>query len=85
RSFTLALQPGRNTIVEAIISVAHTLGMRIVAEGVETEAQRDILRELGCDEMQGYLIARPMSHEEFTKWLQLRRGPHLIAINEGET
>jgi diguanylate cyclase len=48
-------------LVQAIVQMAHSLGLRVVAEGVETEAQRDLLVALGCDEMQGYLFARPMS------------------------
>jgi diguanylate cyclase (GGDEF)-like protein len=80
RSFTQGLRPGRNTIVAAIINVAHTLGMRVVAEGVETESQREVLRELGCDEMQGYLLARPMSHEDFRDWLRAQRSRHLAVV-----
>ncbi|WP_119153814.1 EAL and GGDEF domain-containing protein [Caldimonas tepidiphila] len=50
-------------ICQAIISMAHSLGMRTVAEGVETEEQQRILAELGCDEVQGYLHAKPMTPE----------------------
>ena len=82
RTFTLALLPGRNTIAAAIINVAHTLGMRVVAEGVETEQQRDILRELGCDDVQGYLVAQPMSGEECSAWLKDRRAPHLVPVGK---
>jgi diguanylate cyclase (GGDEF)-like protein/PAS domain S-box-containing protein len=85
RSFTQALETGgRNTIVSAIISVAHTLGMRVVAEGVETEAQRAILQDLGCDEIQGYLIAQPMSANDFAHWMRTHRTPHLVAISKDE-
>ncbi len=49
------------TIAAAIISMGRKLGMRVIAEGVETEAQRDILRDNGCDEAQGYLFGRPTS------------------------
>jgi diguanylate cyclase (GGDEF)-like protein/PAS domain S-box-containing protein len=52
-------------IVGTIVSLARTLGMRTVAEGVETEAQRQALTRLGCDELQGYLIARPVPLEEW--------------------
>jgi diguanylate cyclase (GGDEF)-like protein/PAS domain S-box-containing protein len=52
---------GEATIAKAIISLAHSLKLRVVAEGVETQAQLDFLREHACDEMQGYLFARPMS------------------------
>jgi EAL domain-containing protein (putative c-di-GMP-specific phosphodiesterase class I) len=52
-------------IVKAIVSLAHDLGMEVVAEGVETELQLDRLRELKCEEFQGYLISRPVVAEEF--------------------
>ena len=82
RTFTLALKPEKSTVVAAIINVAHTLGMRVIAEGVETEAQRDILRTLGCDEIQGYLVAEPMSQEAFTVWLRGHRTPHLVSVRD---
>jgi len=82
RSFVQALQPGRNTIVAAIINVAHTLRVRVIAEGVETVEQRDVLSELGCDEMQGHLYAPAMSEADFVGWLRTHRKPHLIAISD---
>lgn len=82
RSFVQALQPGRNTIVAAIVNVAHTLGMRVIAEGVETAEQRDILVDLGCDEMQGYLFAAAMSAEEFVGWLGSHSMPQLFAVSD---
>jgi diguanylate cyclase (GGDEF)-like protein/PAS domain S-box-containing protein len=51
---------GDATIAKAIINLAHSLKLKVVAEGVETQAQLDFLREHHCDEMQGYLFARPM-------------------------
>lgn len=54
-----------SAITHAIINMAHTLKLRTTAEGVEEQAQRDLLTELGCDEMQGYLISRPLPAEEF--------------------
>lgn len=51
-------------IVDAIIRLAHALGLVVVAEGVETEEQRKILVELGCDQLQGYLFARPVPEEK---------------------
>ena len=56
-------------ITKAIIQLAHTLGLRVVAEGVETAAQRDLLQSLECDEMQGFLFGRPMPAEEATALL----------------
>jgi diguanylate cyclase (GGDEF)-like protein len=51
-------------ICRTVVSLAHGLKMRAVAEGVETVAQRDILRRLGCDEVQGFLYARPLPADE---------------------
>ena len=55
-------------VVDAVIKLAHALGLRVVAEGVETEHQRDILLALHCDELQGYLFARPMAARMLTVW-----------------
>ncbi len=51
-------------IVNAVVTLIHRVGKRVVAEGVETERQLDVLRELGCDEAQGFLLARPMPPEQ---------------------
>lgn len=51
-------------LVTAIIQMAHSLKIRVIAEGVETQQQREILVELGCDEGQGYLFGRPMKLEQ---------------------
>ena len=56
-------------IVKAVISLAHILNLRVIAEGVETEAQCDFLRENGCDDVQGYYFGRPMSVLDFGKLL----------------
>jgi EAL domain-containing protein (putative c-di-GMP-specific phosphodiesterase class I) len=56
-------------IIEAIIALAGALGMRTVAEGVETDAQRSLLGERGCGAMQGYLVARPMPAGELPDWV----------------
>jgi EAL domain-containing protein (putative c-di-GMP-specific phosphodiesterase class I) len=61
------------TIVEAILHMSHGLGLRTVAEGVETEAQRDALRKLGCQCAQGYLFSRPLPAAEFEAWLMAAR------------
>lgn len=55
-------------IIESIIALANALGMRTVAEGVETAQQRTILEARGCHTLQGYLISRPMPEEEFMQW-----------------
>ena len=60
-------------LVRSIIDVAHALHMRVVAEGVEQEAEREKLRSLGCDLLQGYLLARPMPREAMARLLQEHR------------
>ncbi len=57
-------------IIESIIALARSLGMRTVAEGVETAEQRAILESSGCDILQGYLISRPLPEAEFLEWVQ---------------
>src|SRR5581483_6763990 len=59
RSFvhTMARNAEDQSIVSSIISLAHSLRLKVVAEGVETQEQRALLRSLGCDEMQGFLLA----------------------------
>jgi EAL domain-containing protein (putative c-di-GMP-specific phosphodiesterase class I) len=59
-------------VVHAVINLAHALDLRVVAEGVETEAQRAILSKLKCDELQGYLFARPMPADALRNWLSNR-------------
>lgn len=58
-------EPRHQTIISSIISMAKALNMKVVAEGVETEEQLQLLREFGCDYIQGYLISRPIPAEEF--------------------
>ena len=51
-------------IVRMIIELAHTLGLEVIAEGVESEGQATLLREMGCDHAQGHHFARPLPPEE---------------------
>ena len=62
-------------ICEAIITLARKLHLRIIAEGVETEAQAEFLRRAGCDELQGYLMSKPKPVDEVTTILPLRMVP----------
>ncbi len=55
-------------VVDAVVKLAHALGLRVVAEGVETQGQQAILAGMGCDELQGYLFARPMSAQAILLW-----------------
>lgn len=56
------------SIVRAIVQMAHTMELRVVAEGVETEGQCRLLTEMGCDELQGYLFAKPMTPQALALW-----------------
>jgi EAL domain-containing protein (putative c-di-GMP-specific phosphodiesterase class I) len=69
----LGTSPNDDEIVRAIISLGHNLGLSVIAEGVETVAQLEHLRMLGCDEVQGDLISPPVSAELFERLV--RAGP----------
>ena len=75
RSFVADLDASADAraVVHAVVDLAHALGLRVVAEGVETEAQRDVLAELGCDELQGWCFARPMAPPAFEAWCDERQ------------
>ncbi|MFM0395592.1 putative bifunctional diguanylate cyclase/phosphodiesterase [Paraburkholderia phytofirmans] len=73
RFFTNGLDahgPEGSAIVSAIIALAHSLEMDVVAEGVETESQLDMLRTMMCDEMQGFLLGKPLSADDFANLLR---------------
>ena len=67
RSYTRGLPDNRKdaAIISAMIALGHSLDLKIVAEGVETREQRELLRQLGCDELQGFYISAPVSHRAF--------------------
>jgi EAL domain-containing protein (putative c-di-GMP-specific phosphodiesterase class I) len=71
QSFVQNLEHSQNDdeIVKAIINLGHSLGLNVIAEGVETEGQLRRLRLLGCDEVQGHLISPPLSAEALEAWL----------------
>lgn len=68
----LAADSTNLALCKAIIAMAHTLGMQVTAEGIETAQQRDLLLAAGCDYGQGYLFARPMVSMEFEAWMSKR-------------
>jgi EAL domain-containing protein (putative c-di-GMP-specific phosphodiesterase class I) len=72
RSFVRDLESDSNDMAlsKAIIVMAHELGLKVIAEGVETAGQRNLLAAAGCDYAQGYLYARPMSPEAFEVMLR---------------
>jgi EAL domain-containing protein (putative c-di-GMP-specific phosphodiesterase class I) len=62
--------PGETSIVSAVISMGRSLKLRVVAEGVETQAQLDFLHSHQCDEAQGYFFSRPVLPEQFARLLE---------------
>ncbi|MBA3304868.1 MAG: EAL domain-containing protein [Thermoleophilaceae bacterium] len=87
RSFIAGLEhdPVDRKIVEATIELAHMLGLRVVGEGIETPAQRERLRDLGCDLGQGFGIARPMPAGDVAgfaaRWARERQAPTGAALS----
>ena len=81
RSFVIAMTDNADdmAIVSSIITLAHGLDLNVVAEGVETEEQRKLLRLLRCDQMQGYLFSKPVAKAELEKLLRSE-----MASNAGE-
>jgi diguanylate cyclase (GGDEF)-like protein/PAS domain S-box-containing protein len=76
RSFVreMASDPRDLAIVRSTVDLAHNLGLRVVAEGVEDSASQELLAELACDQAQGYFISRPLPAAALTDWLR-RRSP----------
>src|SRR5204862_414363 len=76
---TIRPAPKDRPLVLSTIDLAHNLGLGIVAEGVEDQATADLLRDLGCDEMQGYLIAKPLEPSALETWLATRPAAKLLS------
>jgi EAL domain-containing protein (putative c-di-GMP-specific phosphodiesterase class I) len=76
RSFiiNLATSSESRSIVKAIVAMCTSLGLETLAEGVETEEQLQILKELGCNKVQGYLISQPLPADEFETFLRKNLG-----------
>jgi len=74
RSFISDLETSSDAraIVSAVVHLAHDLGLGVVAEGVETDGQREVLEALKCDELQGYLFAKPMDARAIVEWIRDR-------------
>jgi EAL domain-containing protein (putative c-di-GMP-specific phosphodiesterase class I) len=58
------------TLVSTMITLAHSLNLRVIAEGVEEEEQAKVLRSLRCDELQGYLFSKPLPFEQMTQLIK---------------
>jgi len=74
----IVTNPDDQLIVRATIELAHTLDLKVVAEGVETLAVCEMLREMSCDHVQGYYISRPLEAEKVSRWLDTSVKPDLI-------
>ncbi len=78
KSFIMEMNEELNDreIVSSTINLGHNLGLNVVAEGIETEKVLNVLKEMGCDQMQGYFIGKPMCPEEFEEFLKSARVQH---------
>ena len=93
RSFVrdLGITPQSSAVVTAIIALARSLGLRVIAEGVETLRQMEVLHRLGCSVMQGFLFSRPLAADDLERWLVQtvlpRKAPWIVQANglEGDT
>jgi diguanylate cyclase (GGDEF)-like protein len=76
--FVHGLEKNRNdeAITQAIIALSHSLGLRCIAEGIETAAQFNFLKAHGCDEAQGFLIARPLTEAALQSWWRIQEQLH---------
>ncbi|MDB6001368.1 MAG: histidine kinase [Rhizobacter sp.] len=89
RSFVrdLGLTPQSSAVVTAIIALARSLGLRVIAEGVETLRQMEVLHRLGCSIMQGFLFSKPLPPDELELWLKNtvlpRKAPWIGKASDG--
>jgi EAL domain-containing protein (putative c-di-GMP-specific phosphodiesterase class I) len=74
RSFTdgLGSSPQDVAIMKAIVEMCRVLGLAVIAEGIESETQLQQLRTLGCEQVQGYLVCRPLPADEISEFLERR-------------
>jgi diguanylate cyclase (GGDEF)-like protein len=84
RSFVMDLETSEDArkVASAVINLAKALDLRVVAEGVETEGQNRVLRELGCDQLQGFLFGKPMSAKALALWSIGGVGPRSIQFRD---
>jgi EAL domain-containing protein (putative c-di-GMP-specific phosphodiesterase class I) len=84
KSFVMTMDedPGNATIVQSTIDLGHNLGLKVIAEGVETERIYGDLARMGCDYAQGYFLSKPLSPQKMAVWLEVFMSSKLAA--EGE-
>ena len=84
KSFVLNMENdiGDTKIVRSTIDLGHNMGLRVVAEGIESEAVWRLLAELGCDQGQGYFMSRPIPGDQLIAWLEKWRAPIAVAVPE---
>ena len=91
RSFVrdLGMTPQSSAVVTAIIALARSLGLRVIAEGVENLRQMEVLHRLGCGIMQGFLFSKPQPPEDIERWLQQtvlpKKAPWIGQATAGDT
>lgn len=85
RSFVKDLEtdPDSAAIVAAIIAMAHSLGLEVIAEGVETRPQLDFLKQQGCEQIQGYLFGKPLGADDFVQAWRRSVGADRQEVNSG--
>lgn len=72
--FNLATDDNDKALAEAIVVMAHKLGLKVIAEGVETQEQLNLLAMMGCDYAQGFLYSRALTPEDFERLMKSRQG-----------
>ncbi|WP_170304182.1 putative bifunctional diguanylate cyclase/phosphodiesterase [Duganella radicis] len=87
KSFVLNMEKdeGDTKIVRSTIDLGHNMGLRVVAEGIESEAVWRLLAELGCDQGQGYFMSRPIPGDQLIPWLEKWQAPIALAAPQPET
>jgi diguanylate cyclase (GGDEF)-like protein len=84
--FVHGLEQNKNdeAVTQAIIALSHSLGLRVIAEGVETVAQFEYLKSHGCEEAQGFLISRPLEEPELRAWWKMQDEENRIVGRQGD-
>ncbi|MGZ4436724.1 MAG: putative bifunctional diguanylate cyclase/phosphodiesterase [Nocardioidaceae bacterium] len=80
RTFITGMEHDATTaaLVRSAVSLAHSLGLEMVAEGVETPAALELLRQLGCDQAQGFHVGHPLPADELSAWISDQQAPRLV-------